>query len=61
MTNTKRDDFDDFIDLDDYLNSKEFKDEMKKYSFEEDDEEIEHANDLYSIYNEMTDYERFVL
>ena len=54
-------DFDDFIDLDEYLNSEKFKNEMKKYSFEEDDEEIEHANNLYSIYNEMTDYERFVL
>lgn len=54
-------DFNDFIDLDEYLNSQEFKDEMKKYSYKEDDEEIDHANNLYSIYNEMTDYERFVL
>ena len=61
MTNTKRDDFDDFINLDDYLNSKEFKNEMKKYSFIKDDEEIEEINEKYSIIHEMTAYERFVL
>lgn len=61
MTNTKIDNFDDFIDLDDYLNSEEFKNEMKKYSFEEDNEEIEVINDKYSILHEMTAYERFVL
>lgn len=60
-TNTKIDDFDDFIDLDIYLNSKEFKNEMKKYSFKEDDKEIEEINDKYSIIHEMTAYERFVL
>lgn len=60
-TNTKIDDFDDFIDLDVYLNSKEFKNEMKKYSFKEDDKEIEEINDKYSIIHEMTAYERFVL
>lgn len=61
MTNTKIDNFDDFIDLDDYLNSEEFKNEMKKYSFEEDNKEIEAINDKYSILHEMTAYERFVL
>lgn len=61
MTKQEINDFDDFIDLDEYLNSEDFKDEMKKYSFEEDDDEIEAINDKYSIIHEMTDYERFVL
>lgn len=52
---------DEFIDLDVLLDSKEFKDEMKKCSFIEDDEEINYINDVNSIYTEMTDYERFVL
>ena len=61
MTKQEINDFDDFIDLDEYLNSKEFKNEMKKYTFIEDDEEIEAINDKYSILHEMTAYERFVL
>lgn len=61
MTKQEINDFDDFVDLDEYLNSEEFKNEMKKYSFEEDNEEIEAINDKYSILHEMTAYERFVL
>lgn len=52
---------DDFIDLDVLLDSKEFKDEMKKCSFVEDDEDIDYINTVNSIYTEMTYFERFVL
>lgn len=61
MTKQEINNFDDFVDLDEYLNSEEFKNEMKKYSFKEDDKEIEEINDKYSIIHEMTAYERFVL